>query len=177
MHRFATTAQQRRIAGPHTKGGGIGGYIRAAFIDDPDQPDRHTHAAQFEAVGAFGPIDHLADRVGQIRHRFYAGGNAFEPRLIEPKAVEHRITQPAFLAGSKVERIFGQNVRAVFAQCSRSKLERLGLGLARHTGKLALRRATGARQVRDQFLRIGLVCLCKRSHIFCLAARTPHVSE
>ncbi len=49
IDRFAAAAQQRRIAGAHAQGRGIGGDVGAAFVDDPDQADRDAHARQHRA--------------------------------------------------------------------------------------------------------------------------------
>ena len=62
--RAAATALPRLQA----DAGGVGGHVRAGFVDDPDHPERHPDLAQLEPVGEGRAADHLADRVGQPGH-------------------------------------------------------------------------------------------------------------
>ncbi len=92
MDRLAAAAQQHGIAAAKAQRGGVGGDVGAAFVDDPDQPDRDAHAASSSSpLGTMLPVDDLADRIGQRRDRL----DRARPRLrgalvVEPQAIEQR---------------------------------------------------------------------------------------
>ena len=51
---------------------GVGGHVRAALVDDADDPERHADPRDLEAVGPRPFGQHAADRVGQV-------GDVLEP--------------------------------------------------------------------------------------------------
>ena len=76
MHRLAAPAQQHGIARAQTQGGGIGRHIGAAFINDADQANGHSHPAQAQTIGATGLVDDLPHGIGQGGHLRHGIGNA-----------------------------------------------------------------------------------------------------
>jgi hypothetical protein len=155
VHSLTAAAQDHRIARHQPQRGGIGGHIGAAFIDDADDAERDAHAGQRHAVGAHGPVDFGADRVGQGGDGLDRVGNRGEPILVEAQPVEHRRRQAAFASRLHIARIGIQDRRAAHAQLGRSRAQRLGLfGCRRHRERLRCQACARA-HVGDQ--RIGIV--------------------
>ncbi|CDO34629.1 hypothetical protein SPHV1_170064 [Novosphingobium sp. KN65.2] len=157
MQRLATATQQHGIAGAQAQGRGVGRHVGAAFIDDSDQADRDAYAAELQAVGPLGLLDHLPDGIGQGSDLVHGIGDTCKARRIEPQAIEHRTGQALGFTGCDVERIGFQNWRFRFPQgCSRSA-QRLGLLGIAEPGKNALGGATLASNARDKhFGRFGI---------------------
>ena len=90
MDRLAPPAQQHGVAGAKAQGRRIDRDVRAAFVDDPDQADRHPDAGQAQAVGTLVLTDDGTHRIGKAGNRANGLHDSIEPRRIEPQPVDHR---------------------------------------------------------------------------------------
>ena len=102
MNRLAAPAQQHGIARAKAQRGRIGSHVRAAFVNDPDQPDRHPHPGEDQAIGPLGPVDFLPDRIGQIGHRGHGIGDSGKAAGIKPQPIKHGPAQTASFTGRHV---------------------------------------------------------------------------
>ena len=83
-------AQDHRIARAHAQRRGVGGHVRAAFIDHGDDADRGADAADVQAIGPGPAGGGDADRIGDGGHGLDPGGDLFQPRLVQGQAIQHR---------------------------------------------------------------------------------------
>ena len=135
------------------KAAGVGGHVRAAFIDDADQPDRNAYARQLQTVGPLAGIDHLANGIGKSSDLLHRIGHRRHALRIKLEPVEHGTGRTACLRSGIVGGVGGKNAGLVIAQGSGSGAQSLGFLRLRHQRQLALRDATGLCQSRDQDLR------------------------
>ncbi len=113
---LGAAAQNGGVAGFKTKGGGVGGDVGAAFVDDADGADGDADLLDADAVGAVPVIEDLADRIGKGGDVFQGGGDGFESRLVEPQAVEHGGGEAFCFAGEDVLVVFGDDFRGGVAE-------------------------------------------------------------
>ena len=116
IQRLLATAQDRRVAGFQTKPRGIGGHIRARLVNDDDDANGRGNLLQPQAVRTESFIKNPANWIregGDFAQRFGHGG---DPRVIEPKAVEHRGGQTQLRRGFRVARVGLLDVVAVLLQ-------------------------------------------------------------
>ena len=79
VQRLLAAAQNDGVAGFDTKTGSVGGDVGACLVDDADNAQRHTNLADFQAVGAFGLMEHLTDRIGERGNLFDALRHGINP--------------------------------------------------------------------------------------------------
>ena len=97
---FGATTQNRRVSGFQAQAGGICGHIRARFINDADDSQRHTHSANLYPAGPVAQVADLAYRVGQLcnlaqtlrhgRDTFRREGQAIDQGRIEAPGLRRR---------------------------------------------------------------------------------------
>ncbi len=142
MQRFGTAAQDAGVAGLQAQAGGVRGHVRARFVDDADDAERHAHAADFDAGRAAREAADLPDRVFQRRDVFQSLGHLLDGLRVERQAVDER----------GVAALFG-GLRDVGAVC----LDQFGAARADLRGHRAqravLRVGAGARQLARRLAR------------------------
>ena len=151
MDRLAAAAQQHRIARPHAQRGGVGGNVGAAFVDDPDQPDRDAHPRQVEPAG------HRRMRRSPRRPGRAARQPPRPPRRC-PRAVLRRAAAGRACAGvspraspAAMSRALAARIAAASRRRTRAaEAQRGGLRGVVHPRQHALRRAPGAGEVGDK---------------------------
>ena len=89
LNRFRTAAQDHGIARTQRQSSRIRGHIGTAFIDDADHAERDPDALHHKAVGSFGAINDLSDRIGKFAHMLDGRGNRFKPFRVDHQPVEH----------------------------------------------------------------------------------------
>src|SRR5690606_8183816 len=88
-------AQDRRIAGPDAQGGGVGGDVGAALIDDGQNADGGADAGDVQAVGR-GPAGHFGpDGIGLGGGGFDREGHALDAGGGQGQAVDQGLGQAA----------------------------------------------------------------------------------
>ena len=70
--RLGAAAQDRRVAGLEAQPRGVGGHVRARFVDDADDAQRHAHHPDLDAGRPVPEVGDLADGIGQRRDRVEA---------------------------------------------------------------------------------------------------------
>ena len=155
---FRPAAQDRRIARAQAKRAGIGGDVRAAFIDDADHAEGHSHPRNIEAVRPLPPGEFLANGVGQAGHGFDAGGNALQPRRIQRQPVQHGRVQPFFPRSLHVLLIRRQDLGCVRANGARHGGQAACAIRRCHLAQLARGGAGAAAHVQHGFGKRGGVC-------------------
>ena len=165
MHRLAPPAQQGRVARPHAQRGSIGCDVRTAFVDDPDGADRHTNTLEIQTIRLLRSVDHLPDRIGQIRDSGNRIGNTGNAPGVQRQPVQHRLGQPIRFSRGDVQRIGLQHRRSGRPQRVGRMVKRSGARVARHRGKLALDSAGGRGQTQDEgFGLVSLGCRLRDDH-------------
>ena len=81
-------AQDRRVAGFQGERAGVCRYVRAAFIDDADDAERHAHALDGHAVRPRPGFSDSSDRVLERRNRIDCRGDRLDALGIECEPVE-----------------------------------------------------------------------------------------
>ena len=150
MDRLGAAAQQHGIARADTQCRCIGGYVGAAFIDDPDQPDRYADPRQGKAIGPSCAVDYLTDRIGQNRDLCHAVRHRREPRGIEPEPVEQRIAEAPSRASCHIAHIGRENRRSSCAQGSGRRNQRCGFLFVAQPREHALGCPASVGEPRDQ---------------------------
>ena len=113
---FRRAAQNHRIAGFQTQCRRIGRHIGAAFINHPDNPQRHAQAGNIKPAIDL-PLRHaLPDRIVQRDNRFQCLGNALKTRLIKHDAVEPRRPDILRFGQFHILAIGGENIGGIGAQ-------------------------------------------------------------
>ena len=56
VDRFRAAAQDRRVAGLEAQPGGVGGHVRARFVNDADHAERHAHLPDLDAGRAVAQV-------------------------------------------------------------------------------------------------------------------------
>ena len=69
----------------------VEGDVGACLVDDADDAEGHTHAAQVDAVGKSAVLDFFADGTRQCGHMAQVGGYGAQARLGELKPVVERV--------------------------------------------------------------------------------------
>ncbi len=64
----ATTAQDDRVAGLEAQCGRIHRHVRPGLVHHADDPERHPHPLDLQALGGPPAGNDLADRVGEHGH-------------------------------------------------------------------------------------------------------------
>ena len=111
MDGLAAAAQDGGVAGLETKHGGVGGDVRAAFVDDADGADGHADLLDPYSVRAVPGVHHLADGIGQRGDLIDAGGHGFDACFIELEAVEHGGGESFIRSRREVFRVRRQQLR------------------------------------------------------------------
>ena len=127
MDRLASPTQHTGIARAQAQHGSVDGHIGAAFVDDPDQPDRHPDLIEHQPIGALDPRNDRANRIGQRGNLLDRDSNRLQPRGIERKPIKHRGAEPIGPPGHKVARIGGQNGPRIGPQCGSGSAQRTRL--------------------------------------------------
>jgi hypothetical protein len=122
--RRARTAQDDRVAGLQAQGSGVDRDVRARLIDDRDDAERHPNLAHVQSVGKPGPVDHLADRVGQRRDLAHARGHVLDPAGAEREAIQQRVGKAAVLARLQIAGVGLEDLVGALHERHRDRLER-----------------------------------------------------
>ena len=93
LDRLAAAPQQHGVAGLHAEPGGIGGDVRPRLVDESDDPERHAHARDLDAVRPAPRLDDGADGIGQRRDLTQAVGHLLDAGLGQREAVDERARQ------------------------------------------------------------------------------------
>src|ERR1051325_1046144 len=88
MEALRAAAQDRGISRFEGQSAGIGGHIRAALINDPDDPQRHADPCYAETIGPGPFVKHPADRIGLGGDVFEATRDRFESLRVVREQVE-----------------------------------------------------------------------------------------
>ena len=113
---FLAPAQDRCVAGFQTETGGIGGHVRARFVNDDDNADGGGNLLQLQAVRTEAFIKNPANRIrkrGDFAERF---GHGRDPQVIQAESVEHRGGQTQLRRAFHVARVGLLDVIAVLLQ-------------------------------------------------------------
>ena len=73
------------------QGGGVGGDVGAALVNNGDHPHRHGGLFNDQPVGPLHPTEDRPHRVGQLRHLPQAGGHAGNSVGAEGQPVQHHL--------------------------------------------------------------------------------------
>ncbi len=125
--RLAAAAQDHRIARAQAQSRGVSRHIGAAFIDDADHAQRHTHPAEFQPIGACDGVDHAAQRIGERRDLLHALGGGGDARRVQLQPIEQRGRQAIGDRIVHVARIGRDDRRRLVPQCLRRASQRVGL--------------------------------------------------
>ena len=105
MDGFRTTAEDHRIARFETEAAGVRSDIRARFINNQDDANRHAHFLDAHSVRA-GPLaDGFANGVGQGGDFAHAFGHFADSLIRERQAVEHGDGEAGFHPRFEIFRI------------------------------------------------------------------------
>ena len=107
--RIRAAAQDRGVAGLQAQRAGIGGDIRAAFVDDADDANRRAHALDGHAVRPLPFVEHVADRIVQLGDDFEAFGHRRDALPVERQAVEEGAGDAGGLGFGDVVLVGGQD--------------------------------------------------------------------
>ena len=135
-------AQDCGIPGLQAQRSGIGGHVRAAFVDDPDDPQRHGNLPDAQAVGAVGHGQLAPHGIVELGHRRHASGHGFDPVGGEQQAVEHGLAQAFVGAGRHVDGVGGDDVFAAASDRGSGRLQRVDF-LRSRGQRQAVRRRLG----------------------------------
>jgi len=93
MQCFGATAQDGSVAGFQAQGGGIGSHVRAGFVNDADDAQRHPHPPDLNARWTILEIGNFAHRIGlrcdfpqALRHPFDVLGG--ELQTIQQRGIQ-----------------------------------------------------------------------------------------
>ncbi len=130
---FRAAAQDGGVARLQAQRGGVGGDVRAGFVDDADDAERHAHPADLDAGGPELEVGHLADRIGQLGDLFDAFGHAVNAFFRKRQAVEHGGFQPGGARGGEIL-LVGGDQRGLVAADGGGDVQQRGvlLGGGRH---------------------------------------------
>ena len=124
---FRASAQYRRVAGFDGQRAGVGRHVRAAFVDDADDAERHAHALKAQTVGPYPFGQHRTDRIGQLGDLPDAVGDPFDARLVEQQPVDECRRPPGSTRGFEILGVGGEDRRRRFTQCLGRGAQRLCL--------------------------------------------------
>ncbi len=124
-------AQDRGVAGFERQPAGVGGHVRPALIDDPDDAERHRDALDVEAVGPGPAGERAADRVGQFGDRLETRRDRLKPLGIERQPVAQSGRQTVAVGLGEIARVGGENFRFMRPHRAGGATQRGRLGLGR----------------------------------------------
>ena len=131
MKAFRAAAQDRRVARFDGEPTGVGGDVRAALVDDADDPERHADARDVEPVGP-GPLgEHPANRIGQRGNVLEPARHRFQPLRIEGEAVDEGGADPGVRRLCNVLGVGGEDFAGALADRSGRRPKRPHLGFGR----------------------------------------------
>ena len=111
--RVFAAAQHHGVAAFQRQPDGVCRDVGARFIDDADDPHRHAHAAQAQAVVQGALFQHLAHGAMQLDQLFQPHGDVVDALFVQTQAVDE--LRPAG-AGGDVSLVFGDDLRGALAQ-------------------------------------------------------------
>ena len=123
MRAFRSAAQDGGIAGAQAERSRICSHVRAAFVNDSDDTQRHGHAGKVQSVRLLPARQFPTKRIGQVGNGIDAGRDAVDTRLIEGEAVEHGVAEALFPGRIHVLLVGRQNGRRGSANGGGNRLQ------------------------------------------------------
>ena len=129
VDRFGAAAQDRGVARLQAQPRGVGGDVRARFVNDADHAERHAHLAHLDARRPVAQFDDLADRIGKLRDLPQAVGHGRDALVREREAIDRSFVEPGSARGFEVARVGREQRLRVALERLRRCSQRLVLGV------------------------------------------------
>ena len=108
--RFGATAQHHRVAALEAQARRVGGHIRARFVNDADDAQRHAHLADLNAGRTGAQVRDFAYRVRQLRDLAQAFGHRGDRLRRERQAVNQRRGEIRLLRVTHIGGVFFEDM-------------------------------------------------------------------
>ncbi len=135
--RLGAAAQDAGVARFQAQARGVGRHVRARFVDDADDAERHAHAAHFDAGRAARELADPADRVLERGNVLQPLGHLLDAFRIEREPVDERAVAARLLRLLDVGAVGFQQLVRARADARRHGAQRAVLGVAACARELA----------------------------------------
>ena len=102
MQRFASPAQDRRVTRLQAQRGRVDRDVRAGFIDDANDAERHTHLSDAHSVGANVACRQAANRIRHGGHLLQPIDHGVDRAIRQRQPIEQRGLQAPFAPGDQI---------------------------------------------------------------------------
>ena len=172
---LAAAAEDDRVAGFDAESGGVDRHVRAGFVDDRDDTDRHGNLVDAEAVRTRDAGEDTSDRIVEPGHMAQGVRHVPDAFRRQGEAFQFRRVQAVLLGLGQIFGVGGQNdVRVAFERIGhRQQPARAagGIGNGERTGS-----AEGAEpEFVHRFPHVGFV-VCFADHLITLKFGAPETA-